>query len=353
VLEADPTVGRRERKPDTEGGHGGTVAGDARRSVFLAAVTVIGGVGVLHLGRNLRLRSRAAVSAVTLAPASLLPAAAAELVLLAGKRRTAATVGAATLACCAAAHVPAYRRTPRSALRGHRSQVELTVMTANLLYGMADPDALTRTVERHDVDVLCVQEVHGQALDALAARLADRLPHRLVLPGTRGGGSGIFSRFPLADRRYPSGFGFPPVMADVLVPITLRRDGGPRTRTISVLSFHGKAPLGNGGTRPWSQDLAHVRRLMTDHHGSLIVAGDFNATREHRQFRDLLAGGFTDAAQDAGAGLLPTYPAKPGNVPLGCLDHVLLGRGLVGLDVRTRSQPGSDHRAVIARIGTE
>ncbi len=317
------------------------------RPVAVASVATIGGAALLHLGRPLRLRSPAAVSAVTLAPASLLPATAAELALLAGRQWAAATAGAGILAGCAAAQVGPYRRSAHAAARRHRSAVELTVMTANLLHGRADPDALARTVQRHDVDVLCVQEVHRAALDALADRLAGRLPHQHTLPGTGGGGAGIFSRHPLADPTCPDGYGFPPVMADVRVPT----GRAPGTRTITVLSFHSKAPLGNGGTGPWSDDLDRLGRLTAGHPGSLIVAGDFNATRDHRPFRDLLAAGFTDAAQDAGAGLVPTFPAKPYRVPIAALDHVLLGRGLVGLRVRTVPTPGSDHRAVIARIG--
>jgi endonuclease/exonuclease/phosphatase (EEP) superfamily protein YafD len=320
---------------------------DGRTALSLAAA--IGGAGVLHLGRGLRLRSRVAVSAVALAPVSLIPAAAAEAVLLANRRWAAAGAGSVVLAGCVVTQVVKYRRSRRSDLRRHGADVGLTVMTANLLHGGADPDDLARVTADNDVDVLCVQEVHQTALDALADSLADRLPHHHSRPGSQGGGSGVFSRFPLADRKEPPGFGFPPVMADVLVP-TVREPG---TRVITVLSFHGKAPLGNGGTHAWSADLALAGRFMRQHPGSLIVAGDFNATREHRQFRDLLTGGFTDAAQDAGAGLLPTFPAEPRRIPLACLDHVLVGRGLTGIEVWTEPTTGSDHRAVIARIAAD
>jgi endonuclease/exonuclease/phosphatase (EEP) superfamily protein YafD len=325
------------------------VNSDARRALDLAAISAIGAAGLLHLGRPVRLRSRFAASAVTLAPASLLPAAAAEIGLVAGRRWAAAAVGGIVLAGCAAPHVSPHRRSPRSALRRRRADVELTVLAANLLHGKADPDALSRIVDRFDVDVLCVQEVHQAALDAIADRVARVLPHQLSVPGTEGAGAGIFSRHPLVNPRRPPGYGFPPVLADVVVPIKRT----PGTRMITVLSFHSKAPLGNGGTRRWSDDLARVGRLMRQHPGSLIVAGDFNATREHRRFRDLLTGGFTDAADDAGAGLLPTFPAKPHRIPIACLDHVVVGRGLVGVAASTAPIPGSDHRAVIARVAAD
>ena len=320
---------------------------DSGRAAAVIAGASIGGCGLLHLARGARLRSRPGTAAVTLAPASLMPAAAAELTLVAGRRWAAAAVGASVLAVCAGVHVAPFRRSRTSAARLARSDLRLTVMTANLLHGRADLEQLARTAERHDVDVLCVQEVHQDALDAIAARVAGRLPHRHSRPGVRGAGSGIFSRHPLTGLREPDGFGFPPVMADVMVPT----DRGPRP--ISVLSFHIKAPVGNGGTRFWSDDLRRVGRLMAQHPRSLVVAGDFNATREHRQFRDLLTGGYRDAADDAGAGLAFTFPAKRFRIPIAALDHVVPGRGLVGLDVRTATQPGSDHRAVIARIAAD
>lgn len=317
---------------------------DKGRTVAAAASVTVGGTGVLHLVRSVRLRTRPGTAAVTLAPAALIPAAAAEFALLAGRRWTPAAVGAAVLAGCAAVHAPPFRRTTASDARLLRSDLRLTVMTANLLHGRADIGALASTARRHEIDVLCVQEVDQAALDEVGDRVTEHLPHRHSRPGIRGAGSGIFSRHALTNRAEPDGFGFPPVMADVLVP-TAR---GPHP--ITVLSFHSKAPAGNGSTRYWSDDLALVGRLMTEHPRSLIVAGDFNATREHRQFRDLLAGGYTDAAEDAGAGLAFTFPAGRFLVPFACLDHVVAGRGLVGLAVRTASQPGSDHKAVIATV---
>jgi len=48
---------------------------------------------------------------------------------------------------------------------------------------------------------------------------------------------------------------------------------------------------------------------MADLPAPLVVAGDFNATRDHRQFRDLWnSTGYRDAGDDSGAGLMPTYP---------------------------------------------
>lgn len=326
------------------------VRGTIRTLAWAAVATT----GLLHVGRLVPLRSMGATSAVTLAPLSLVAAASAVPALLATGGRCEAMFGAVVLAGGKAVHVAPFRRSRRSAERVERSDLQLTVMTANLLHGAADTDALAQVADRHGVDILCVQEVHQETLDDIGIRLGSRLPHRLSLGGDFGAGAGIFSRHPLTNQRFPPGFGFPPVMADVQVPVGGRSAGGPgRTRTISVLSFHSKAPVADRTARHWLADLARLAELMDRHAGTLIVAGDFNATRDHRQFRDLLTGGYSDAAQDAGAGLTLTFPAKPYRIPIACLDHVLVGRGLVGVQAFTVPTVGSDHRSVIARIAAD
>ena len=83
--------------------------------------------------------------------------------------------------------------------------------------------------------------------------------------------------------------------------------------------------------------------------GPVIVPGDFNATVDHAQFRDLLGGGFDEGALDSGAGYLPTYPTDRWYPPLLGIDHVL-SRGLWAESARTYDLPGSDHRALLVRL---
>ena len=44
----------------------------------------------------------------------------------------------------------------------------------------------------------------------------------------------------------------------------------------------------------------------------MILAGDFNATADHAQFRQLLKLGYRDAATEAGRGLIPTWGPRIG-----------------------------------------
>jgi len=84
--------------------------------------------------------------------------------------------------------------------------------------------------------------------------------------------------------------------------------------------------------------------------GPQIVAGDFNASRDHRPFRDILAAGFADSADIARRRPWPgfTWPADRRWPPLMRLDHILVSPGIRVSEARTVKIPGTDHRAVLA-----
>jgi endonuclease/exonuclease/phosphatase family metal-dependent hydrolase len=104
-----------------------------------------------------------------------------------------------------------------------------------------------------------------------------------------------------------------------------------------------------GATPEWRRRLAALPGA--DERGDVqILAGDFNATLDHPEFRELLDRGYIDAADAVGEGWTPTWPAHPrrrGALPL-TIDHVLVDRRVRVERVTVVGVPRSDHRAVIA-----
>jgi hypothetical protein len=96
----------------------------------------------------------------------------------------------------------------------------LRVLTANLLYGGADPVALVERVRAGRVDVLAVQEFTPQAQEGLdRAGLAGLLPYRQLGPVPGAAGSGLYSRFPVVGGGVrDNGGGFRQAYGTVLVP---------------------------------------------------------------------------------------------------------------------------------------
>jgi len=82
-----------------------------------------------------------------------------------------------------------------------------------------------------------------------------------------------------------------------------------------------------------------------------LLVGDFNATLDQPEFRDLVDRGYRDAADATGEGLEPTWPG-PERLPLGliAIDHVLADRRLGVAEYGVDDLAGSDHRAVHARL---
>ncbi len=82
-----------------------------------------------------------------------------------------------------------------------------------------------------------------------------------------------------------------------------------------------------------------------------LLIGDFNATFDQAEFRDLVDRGYRDAGAATGKGLQPTWPSSE-VFPWGLMtiDHVLADRRLGVAEYGVDGLPGSDHRAIHARL---
>jgi endonuclease/exonuclease/phosphatase (EEP) superfamily protein YafD len=220
----------------------------------------------------------------------------------------------------------------------------LRVLSLNVLGGSADPAAVVRAIERHRVDVLVVQELTPGMVHRLAeAGMDTLLPHCHLDPRPKAGGTGLWARWPLTP--------LPPVPDMVAAAPRARTepvDGWP----VTVTGVHPKAPMRHN-VRRWQQELAAIRSTLVSSDGLQVVAGDFNASRDHRPFRDLLAAGFLDCADSARRRPWPgfTWPAGRWIPSVMRLDHVLVSRGSATVRAsRNIRVPGTDHRGVLAVI---
>jgi endonuclease/exonuclease/phosphatase (EEP) superfamily protein YafD len=163
------------------------------------------------------------------------------------------------------------------------------------------------------------------------------LPHRVSRPRADAGGTGLYARRRLV-RRPP-----PPTSAATSAAL-LSVPGAPPAELFAV---HPAAPVSASETAKWTHDLDVLPPAASP--GALrILAGDFNATLDHHALRRLISTGYEDAAEEAGKGLVPTWPAGRRIPPLITIDHVLAD---VRCGVRSLTVvpiPGSDHRGVLA-----
>lgn len=252
-------------------------------------------------------------------------------VLLAVALRRWPAAGVALVACV----MLAVAVLPRTIGDGpHPRGPELRVLTVNLHDGGASPAGLVALVRRERIDVVAVEESTQAVKGALIrAGLQKLLPHT----DPQRFDTGIYSRVPL--RRVVPVQGplhSIELEAHVVVP-------GTGDVVIRVVHIH---VLSRSGTGVWKRMLAGLPAARPQE--LRLIAGDFNATLDHSAFRSVLGRGYADAADRAGEGLNPTWPADQ---PLGItIDHVLVDRR-IGVDrVRMVRLAGTDHRAVVADL---
>jgi endonuclease/exonuclease/phosphatase (EEP) superfamily protein YafD len=248
----------------------------------------------------------------------------------------AAAIAVIATACLAAAVLPRTIGSEAVQAAGHET---LTVLSANVYRGAADPTALIALVDRYHPDLLSVQELTPSfARQLRRAGIGSRLPHATLMAQPKGHGGGLYARHPLALLPHQTHFLARMPRAMLVLP-----DG----RRLRVVAVHPLPP--NMGVDRWEEAL---RSLPDPGAGApWVLAGDFNATIDQAEFRALLDGGYRDAADATGRGLEPTWPG-PDELPWGLMtiDHVLADRRLGVADYGVDDLPGSDHRAIHARL---
>ncbi|MGV9922419.1 endonuclease/exonuclease/phosphatase family protein [Nocardia rhamnosiphila] len=296
--------------------------------------TFAGGAGVgLHFSRS---SSRLLVLAASGAPYLMGSALVGVAVFAAGRRWGGAGLAGVVAAAGIWTQAPLY-----TGGQGDDQGRTVTVMQANLLFDGADPRALVDEVRARQVEILTVDELTPAAVAALGrAGLDEALPHRHLSPGRTATGTGIWSSHPLSDTVEYDGFVLNQLSATVAIP-----EVGP----VAAYAFHPVPPV--YGTRVWADELSRLRAILERAPADrpVLVGGDFNATYDHAQYRALSSGRFADAAVQAGAGHLVTYPTDKRWPPLVGIDHILTAGGRA-VAVETVGLPGADHRALVARI---
>lgn len=218
----------------------------------------------------------------------------------------------------------------------------LTIMQSNFQFGRADPTIVVDTAREHDADVLTVQELTGSLVESLREQgLEETFPYQYLIPDDAGGGgSGIYSKFPLSETRELTGYGPTNLVATVgfTTPFTL------------VAVHPGPAVI----TPPdvWTAELATLRDQLAEFAAGsapVVVSGDFNTTYQHKQFRELLAAGYSDAADQLGSGIVPTYPTDKSYPAIIGIDHVLM-RGVDARSLEKVTIEGADHHGLIVEV---
>ncbi|MFL6062120.1 MAG: endonuclease/exonuclease/phosphatase family protein [Marmoricola sp.] len=314
--------------------------GPARIAVALVAAGALAGSVVLSLLRLLHPDSFWFVLITSYVPYALVGYPVAALVLVLVRRGTPAglrrwVTGGIVLALAgtafhAALLLPAY-------VGAHpHGRPDLVVLNLNLRLGRADAAAVVRLVRSEHVGLAALEEVTPAERQRLLAAGLDRvLPYSAGAPGDGSAGTMVFSTYPLS-----SATRLPTEHDSYQVSV-----GAPRP--FWFVAVHASQPLVAPGG--WRGDWSVLHQVLPGLRGAVVVAGDFNTTLDHGPMRELLGDGFGDAARVANSGWQPTWPSSgPGLI---AIDHVLTRSGYRAISTQAVVVHGSDHRALVARLG--
>ena len=242
--------------------------------------------------------------------------------------------------------LPYCRRTSAHTQSNDRGVIRLA--TLNCRFGRADATVIVDMVRTHQIEVLALQELSMELLDALeSAGLNSLLPYHtcgVAKPSDNGGFNGLWCRVEPSETQRSS---VDIAAADVPV-IELSLSGGNPGR-LRFASAHTLSPM--RGCRQWSSGLLALRALAGK--APTVVLGDVNSGLDHPSFRATLQDRqhtyFHDAVLEWARGSNPTYPSWL-RWPRIVLDHILATPEMSFRDVRTLRVPGTDHLALLATV---
>ncbi|ADB34223.1 Endonuclease/exonuclease/phosphatase [Kribbella flavida DSM 17836] len=265
--------------------------------------------------------------------------------------------------------VPRVASDPEPPAPGSRA---MTIMVANVLGGAADPAEVAHLIRAHRPDLVSLPEAQVEIRQKIQAELgglgyngytvqansAVESATSVLVSATLG--KVTFGADTLDPGRVNAALpsaepatGDPrPGRAGVVEQTTTRFGHivvtGGTLGDLRLIAYHGFPPLPPEVTT-WKQDL-DVLRTWCAGDVPTIVAGDFNATTDHADFRDALGRNCRSVGPAVGEGLNGTWPADRPALFRTVIDHVVTGPGVEPSRLRTYHLQGSDHRAVIATV---
>jgi endonuclease/exonuclease/phosphatase (EEP) superfamily protein YafD len=218
----------------------------------------------------------------------------------------------------------------------------LRVMALNTFFNGADDASIIDETRRLDPDVLVLTETSSAEVSTVARGTG----LTATAPVEEGGGASGTAVLVRQDAPAPS---------DVTGEHGLTGHQTPSVRLsapapVDVYGVHTRPPAFSDLVAGWREDLGRLAGGFDGQRIPLVLAGDFNASVAHPEFRDVLGhAGLTRCEDSGGVHRLAGEPTWPDRAPLVRIDHVLV-RGATCTDAGTVRVGGTDHRGVWADI---
>lgn len=218
--------------------------------------------------------------------------------------------------------------------------VRFTVTHSNAYFRNTDPDAAAAALLASGSDILAITEFTADLEASLLAQGAAAVyTERVGTPSTQRYGVALYSRYPIVASEVTAIGNQTGIVATISV----------RDSRMRLVVAHPLPGVKRTNLDLLADDLRAIGEVARSPGDPTIVVGDFNASRWHPDFRELLDD-FADAHEVLGRGWSMSWPADRWYPPFVRLDHILLGSGTTVIAIDDFDVPGSDHRATTARL---
>jgi len=214
----------------------------------------------------------------------------------------------------------------------------VTVAAVNLLYSNPVVDQAADRLVEQNADAIVFSELTVDLQTALNAhRLADMYPHKIENVRPYAGGIAVWSRHPVVAGEQLD-------TINSALDVTMTSPDGP----LRLIGVHPPTPIFDFSG--WINDLTTFGDVGSAASEPTLIIGDFNASRWHPAFRDVLGRGFVSAHEAHGRGFSTSWPTDEFIPAFVRLDHALTGNGLVSTAIEDFTLPGSDHRGLVVSV---
>lgn len=234
--------------------------------------------------------------------------------------------------------------TPHNAIIGcsasKTSEDSITIYSHNVLWGNANVSEMASEIAINKPDIIVMQETSDGFLSKLNLE-PELVGYQYHLDGIEDldhVGPTIWSKFPLIDSKQER-LGAAPITSTIVKTPSAE---------FRLYGIHTSAPVTKLAAKFWNKQYDLLKGF--DSTKPTLLVGDFNATEDHKQFRQLLSNGWDDAHSSKGCGLDNTWSLSPIPVPILRLDHVLHTSHFEVSSLEVGPANNSDHKPVIVRL---
>lgn len=252
------------------------------------------------------------------------------------------------------------RKSPTSSKVSPTEQIQIEVLTYNLLFTNASPQSSLQLLQKHPVDILALQEITPKWEQLLKSNslLQKTYPYQKMYADKGTHGYGIFSKYPIQNVEYLNNDANRPIAQcfEIVHPTKGKMYGCNAHTASPAIAFHSAEsfPIAyykveRMRAKQWRQITEHIDQKAATIPNRMIL-GDLNTPDFEPLYYQEMQQEYVDVFAEVGSGFGFTFPRGRLPYPAFRLDYILTQGSLKPIEAEVLEKTGSDHFGVKARV---